>query len=205
MTRRQRCCSTPVGSSVEPTRAARAVHTVGIDVTSDSDAQHVLRLVPEEEASGRLRAEATKASRADAIPLRADLAESVGSVRGEAGDGDRIFSGVPLMKEHRRWLAAARNPLPRPPGPPGTPARAAPHLRHDAEQGGRIAARGDGTDAAYAPSPDDEGLHGSARLRSVQGVRETSGPLDRLARPTPSSPRSTTTVPASRARANRKR
>ena len=58
----------------------------------------------------QLPAEATKARRADAIPLRGDLAEKLRSIRGEAGDGDRVFARVPLMKEHRRWLAAAGIP-----------------------------------------------------------------------------------------------
>ena len=56
----------------------------------------------------KLRAKATKARRADALPLRADLADELRQLRGDAGDGDKVFSAVPTMDEHKGYLAAAR-------------------------------------------------------------------------------------------------
>jgi len=55
----------------------------------------------------QLRAKTTKARRADGLPLRADLVESLRQQRGDAADGDRVFARVPRIKEHKRWLAAA--------------------------------------------------------------------------------------------------
>jgi len=58
----------------------------------------------------QLRAKTTKARRADALPLRGDLAQALRDARGTAADSDHVFSRVPRMKEHRRWLAAAGIP-----------------------------------------------------------------------------------------------
>jgi len=58
----------------------------------------------------QLRATATKARRADCVPLRADLAALLTSARGVATDGDHVFARVPRATEHRRWLAAAGIP-----------------------------------------------------------------------------------------------
>lgn len=56
----------------------------------------------------QLRAVATKARRADTLPLSADLAVELRSMRGEAGDADAVFpAGVPTMDEHRAYLTAA--------------------------------------------------------------------------------------------------
>jgi integrase len=55
----------------------------------------------------RLRAEATKSRRADVLPLRADLAGELATLRGEAQDTDRVFPSVPTMEQHRRYLKAA--------------------------------------------------------------------------------------------------
>jgi integrase len=55
-----------------------------------------------------LRAEATKARRADCLPLRADLADDLRRMRGGAGDGAKVFpGGVPTVAEHKTYLAAA--------------------------------------------------------------------------------------------------
>lgn len=58
----------------------------------------------------QLRAETTKANRADALPLIADLAKELSAARGPAPDSARVFSRVPRIKEHRKWLAAAKIP-----------------------------------------------------------------------------------------------
>ncbi len=58
----------------------------------------------------QLRAKATKAKRADALPLRADLAVELRKLRGDAEDGDKVFAAVPSMDEHRRFLASAGIP-----------------------------------------------------------------------------------------------
>jgi hypothetical protein len=50
-----------------------------------------------------LRAETTKGKRADALPLRQDLAELLRSTRGNAEDGDRVFRTLPSMDSHKRW------------------------------------------------------------------------------------------------------
>ena len=55
----------------------------------------------------QLRAKATKARRADAIPLRSDLVVMFREIRGEAGEGDKVFAAIPTMKEHRAYLTAA--------------------------------------------------------------------------------------------------
>jgi integrase len=55
----------------------------------------------------QLRAETTKAKRADALPLRSDLAEELCRARGNAGEEQLVFLRVPRIKEHRRWLSAA--------------------------------------------------------------------------------------------------
>jgi integrase len=55
----------------------------------------------------KLRAVATKARRADALPLRADLADELRAQRGEAGDTDKVFAAVPTIEEHKAYLTAA--------------------------------------------------------------------------------------------------
>lgn len=56
----------------------------------------------------KLRAVATKARRADVLPLSGDLAVELRAMRGEAGDGDAVFAGgLPTMEEHRDYLTAA--------------------------------------------------------------------------------------------------
>jgi integrase len=54
-----------------------------------------------------LRAKATKSRRADALPLRADVAADLASIRGDAGDAEKVFEGVPTMDEHREYLTRA--------------------------------------------------------------------------------------------------
>ncbi len=58
----------------------------------------------------QLRAKATKARRADVLPLRADVAAVLRDARGDAGDNDPVFRDLPTMEEHRRYLAAAGIP-----------------------------------------------------------------------------------------------
>ncbi len=55
----------------------------------------------------QLRAETTKAKRADVLPLRADLVELLAAHRGEAGDDDRVIRAMPTMNVHRGYLAKA--------------------------------------------------------------------------------------------------
>jgi len=55
----------------------------------------------------KLRAKVTKSRRADALPLRDDTATELRSMKGEARDGDRVFTDLPTMDEHRAYLAAA--------------------------------------------------------------------------------------------------
>jgi integrase len=54
-----------------------------------------------------LRAAATKARRADELPLRADLAELLKSLRADEGDDQRVFPKMPTMDQHRAYLKAA--------------------------------------------------------------------------------------------------
>ena len=54
----------------------------------------------------QLRADTTKAKRADVLPIRADLADLLRKARGEAGDNERVCR-VPSIATHRRYLAAA--------------------------------------------------------------------------------------------------
>ncbi len=54
-----------------------------------------------------LRAETTKAKRADVLPVRADLAELLKDARGEAGDDERVCRTLPSMETHKRYLMAA--------------------------------------------------------------------------------------------------
>lgn len=54
-----------------------------------------------------LRAAATKARRADELPVRADLAAMLKDLRGEAGDDERVFPDTPTMDQHRTWLTEA--------------------------------------------------------------------------------------------------
>lgn len=55
----------------------------------------------------QLRAETTKAKRADVLPLRQDVATLLQVARGEAGDADRVFRSLPSMDSHKRYLAKA--------------------------------------------------------------------------------------------------
>lgn len=55
----------------------------------------------------KLRAKATKAKRADELPLRADVAVDLRKHRGPADDGDPVFLAVPDMDEHKSFLTAA--------------------------------------------------------------------------------------------------
>jgi integrase len=55
----------------------------------------------------QLRAETTKGKRADALPLRQDLAELLRTARGDAEDGDRVFRTLPSMDSHKRYLIKA--------------------------------------------------------------------------------------------------
>jgi len=57
-----------------------------------------------------LRAETTKAKRADVLPLRADIVELLKSHRGDAGDEDRICRTMPSMASHKRYLEWAKIP-----------------------------------------------------------------------------------------------
>ena len=56
----------------------------------------------------QLRAEATKAKRADVVPLRADLADLLRRARGEAGDNEPVVATLPTIPTHRKFLAAAK-------------------------------------------------------------------------------------------------
>jgi integrase len=58
----------------------------------------------------KLRAKATKSRRADTLPLRAEMAVELTRLRGDAGDGDRVFAAIPTMDEHREYLIAAGIP-----------------------------------------------------------------------------------------------
>jgi len=58
----------------------------------------------------KLRPKATKSRRADTLPLRGDVAAELRTMRGDAGDGDRVFDRTPAMDEHRNFLAAAGIP-----------------------------------------------------------------------------------------------
>lgn len=55
----------------------------------------------------KLRPKATKSRRADALPLRADIAGELRGLRGEAADGERVFAAIPTMDEHRDYLTKA--------------------------------------------------------------------------------------------------
>jgi integrase len=55
----------------------------------------------------QLRAETTKAKRADVLPVRGDLAKLLTESRGDAGDDDRICRSIPSMETHRRYLDKA--------------------------------------------------------------------------------------------------
>lgn len=55
----------------------------------------------------KLRAKATKARRADSLPLRGDTADELRKLKGEAVEGDKVFTSVPTMEEHKAYLAAA--------------------------------------------------------------------------------------------------
>jgi len=53
----------------------------------------------------KLRAKTTKARRGDTLPLRADVAEWLRSIRGEARDDEKVFSRVRLSNAIKRGLA----------------------------------------------------------------------------------------------------
>ena len=55
----------------------------------------------------QLRAATTKAKRADALPLRADLAELLRMAKGDAVDADRVVKVLPRIPTHQKYLAAA--------------------------------------------------------------------------------------------------
>ncbi len=55
----------------------------------------------------QLRAETTKAKRADVLPLRRDISEMLKKARGEAGDGDVVCRTLPSMDSHKRYLVKA--------------------------------------------------------------------------------------------------
>ena len=59
----------------------------------------------------QLRAETTKSKRADALPVRADLAKLLTESRGEATDDERVCPAVPSMETHRRYLENAGIPF----------------------------------------------------------------------------------------------
>lgn len=59
----------------------------------------------------RLRAETTKAKRADSLPLHPVIAAELRELRGDAADGDRVFARVPTMHRHRKYLEAAEIPF----------------------------------------------------------------------------------------------
>jgi len=54
-----------------------------------------------------LRAETTKAKRADTLPLRSDLVSLLKAERGDAADDERVCPSSPSMETHRRYLAKA--------------------------------------------------------------------------------------------------
>lgn len=58
----------------------------------------------------RLRAKTTKARRADTLPIHPDIAAELRAMRGEAGDGERVFWRVPSIYIHKKFLAAAGIP-----------------------------------------------------------------------------------------------
>jgi integrase len=55
----------------------------------------------------KLRPKATKSRRGDSLPLRADMADELRRLRGEAGDGENVFGAVPSIEEHKAYLRAA--------------------------------------------------------------------------------------------------
>lgn len=59
----------------------------------------------------RLRAAATKARRADSLPLHPAIAAELREARGDAADGDPVFSRLPTMHRHRAYLEAAKIPF----------------------------------------------------------------------------------------------
>ncbi len=59
----------------------------------------------------QLRAETTKAKRADVLPLRQDLAALLREARSEAGDGERVCRTLPSMDSHKRYLKRAGIPF----------------------------------------------------------------------------------------------
>ena len=58
----------------------------------------------------QLRAETTKAKRADVLPVRADLTKLLTESRGDAADDERVCRSAPSMATHRRYLDKAGIP-----------------------------------------------------------------------------------------------
>ncbi len=58
----------------------------------------------------QLRAANTKSKRADALPLRMDLADLLRQAKGDADDVDTVVRGLPPIPTHRKYLAAAGIP-----------------------------------------------------------------------------------------------
>src|SRR5205823_6119736 len=55
----------------------------------------------------QLRAKATKARRADSVPLHPDIAKELKDARGDAGEMDRVFTSIPTIGEHWGYVDAA--------------------------------------------------------------------------------------------------
>lgn len=58
----------------------------------------------------QLRAKETKSRRADALPLRAELAELLRRAKGDATEGERIVKALPRVPTHRKYLEKAGIP-----------------------------------------------------------------------------------------------
>ena len=58
----------------------------------------------------QLQAANTKARRADTLPLRSHIVEALRARRGEAGDGDKVFTDIPSIEQHRAYLEVAGIP-----------------------------------------------------------------------------------------------
>jgi integrase len=59
----------------------------------------------------QLRAKATKSRRADGLPLRSDIAQELRDMRGDAGDGVKVFVAVPSIDQHKAFLEKAGIPF----------------------------------------------------------------------------------------------
>jgi integrase len=58
-----------------------------------------------------LRASTTKSGREATLPLRADIAAELKTIRRKASDADRVFPSLPSMDQHKEYLDAARIPF----------------------------------------------------------------------------------------------